>query len=167
MQHLSLIWAMSRNRLIGRGGSLPWRLPRDLSFFARTTMGKPVILGRKTFETLKSPLAGRTNIVLTRDRQYRAEGVQIAEDMESAISIAEAQCVVDGQNEIIVAGGADVYEAALPIATRLYLTLVDAQIDGDTFFPQIQIEDWRKIAVENFEADSEHSHSFSITMYER
>ena len=130
-------------------------------------MGKPVILGRKTFETLNSPQAGRTNIVLTRDKKYCADGVQIAEDLESAISIAEAQCALDGQNEIIIAGGADVYEAALPIATRLYLTLVDAKLDGDTFFPEINFEDWRKIASENFEADSEHSHSFSITMYER
>ncbi len=130
-------------------------------------MGKPVILGRKTFETLKAPLSGRTNIVLTRDAGYPKEGVLVAMDMDDAVAMAEAQCEIDGQNEIMVAGGSDIYKEALPISTRLYLTLVKAEVEGDTFFPEIDLSVWKKRMSEDFEEDEEHSHAFSISMYER
>ena len=96
---ISLIWAMSKNGVIGRDQRLPWRLPKEMQFFVRTTMGKPVIMGRKTFESMKAPLAGRTNIVITRDPSYAREGVKVAADLDAALAIAQAQCALDGRDK--------------------------------------------------------------------
>lgn len=165
--HISLIWAMSRNGVIGRGQRLPWRLPREMQFFVRTTMGKPVIMGRKTFESMKAPLAGRTNIVITRDPSYRREGIKVATDLAGAIALAEAQCQVDGGDEIMVAGGAEIYALALPVATRLYVTTVDVELEGDTHFPDIDFGAWRELSREEFAADAANSHAYSIAVLER
>jgi dihydrofolate reductase len=134
--HVALIWAMARNRVIGRDNRLPWRLPRDMQFFVATTMGKPVIMGRRTFESMKAPLAGRTNIVVTSDTGYRREGVLVAHSLEAALDLAQAQCRADDVEEAMVIGGAEIYRVALPLATRLYVTLIDADVEGDTFFPE-------------------------------
>jgi dihydrofolate reductase len=165
--HISLIWAMSTNGVIGRGQRLPWRLPKEMQFFVRTTLGKPVIMGRKTFESMKAPLPGRTNIVVTRDEDYQREGIKVANDLAGALVQAEAQCLVDGRDEIMVAGGAQIYALALPIATRLYVTTVDADIQGDTFFPELDLDGWQELSQESFAADAANSHAYSIAIYER
>ena len=165
--HIALIWAMSRNGVIGRGNRLPWRLPKDMQFFMATTMGKPVIMGRRTFESMKAPLPGRTNIVITRNADYHREGIKVAHDLSAALALAEAQCLIDGRDEIMVAGGADIYRLALPVATRLYVTTVDADLDGDTFFPEIDFKQWREVRSESFPADAANSYPFTIAVFER
>ena len=165
--HISLIWAMDRGRVIGRGNTLPWRLPTDLQHFMRTTMGKPVLMGRKTFESMKSPLPGRTNIVLTSQPDYEREGVHVVRSLEEVIEMAEAQCLIDGQDELFVIGGANVYAEALPRATRCYLTQVHADVEGDTYFPEFDITEWNIVSSEDFEADEKNVFPFTILLLER
>lgn len=164
---VALIWAMSRNRVIGREGGLPWRLSTDMQHFMTTTMGKPVIMGRKTFETMKAPLPGRTNIVITRDRRYRRPGVRVVHGLEEALAVAARQCAADGCDEIMVAGGADVYRRALPVASRLYVTIVEADVEGDTFFPEIDFGDWREVSRRRYPADATNDYPFSLITLER
>ena len=135
---ISLIWAMASNGVIGRGDSLPWRLPKDMQFFMATTSGKPVIMGRKTFETMSAPLAGRTNIVLTSQPGYRAEGIKVVNTFADALRTARAQAELDGKNEIMIIGGSEVYRLGLMVATRLYVTRVQAEPEGDVFFPAVE-----------------------------
>ena len=158
---------MARNRVIGRDNQLPWRLPKDMQFFVATTMGKPVIMGRRTFESMKAPLAGRTNIVITRDLAYRREGVLVAHSLEEALDLAEARCRADDVEEAMVIGGAGIYRMALPLATRLYVTLIDADVDGDTYFPDVDLDAWREVSRETFPADAANRLPFSIVVYER
>jgi dihydrofolate reductase len=158
---------MSRNRVIGRGNGLPWRLPKDLQFFMTTTMGHPVIMGRRTFESMKAPLPGRTNIVVTRDSGYRREGIRVASDLEAALATARRQCLADGGDEAFVAGGAEIYRLALRVATRLYVTEVDAEVEGDTFFPEFDWGAWRRLSCDQFPADASHAYRFSISVFER
>ena len=164
---LSLIWAMAENRVIGRDNSLPWRLPNDMRHFMKTTMGRPVIMGRKTFESMKAPLPGRTNIVLTQNSQWRREGVQFVATLDEAIALAESQCVIDGVDEVMIIGGAQIYELALPIADRLYLTVVHAEPAGDVLFPHFDLDHWRVVAEERCEADERHSSAFTFQTLER
>ena len=163
---VSLIWAMSRNRVIGRNNRLPWKLPNDTAFFRAITMGKPVIMGRRTFESVGQPLAGRTNIVLTRSG-FTHDAVQIVSTLDAALDVAESQCLIDGSDECFVTGGADIYALALPRADRLYETLIDADIDGDTFFPLYHASDFTLVAKEDFDADDEHAFAFSIRVLDR
>lgn len=161
---------MADNGVIGRGNSLPWRLPRDMQFFMAATMGKPVIMGRKTFESMKAPLSGRTNIVMTRDQTRQRslpEGVKVAGNFAEALKVARAQCEVDGVREIMVAGGAEIYRLGLAVATRLYVTRVQAEVDGDTYFPEVDWSSWEVARIESFDADARHSHPFSISVYNR
>ena len=164
--HISLIWAMSENRVIGRDNTLPWRLPLDMRHFMKTTLGKPVVMGRKTFESMKAPLPGRTNIVVTRDPNYTRENVLVAHDIDSALGLAENQCVIDGRDEVMIIGGADIYALTLNRASRLYLTLVHACPEGDVFFPQFDLGAWQEVAAEQHEADESHSSAFTIFTYE-
>jgi dihydrofolate reductase len=164
---ISLIWAMSDNGVIGRDSSLPWRLPKDMQFFMTATMGKPVIMGRKTFESMKAPLPGRTNIVMTREPDYARAGVTVVGNFAEALKAAKAQCEVDGVDEIMVAGGAEIYRLGLVVATRLYVTRVHAQVEGDTRFPEVDWSLWDEARVESFPPDERHSHPFSICVYNR
>lgn len=164
--NVSLIWAMSRNRVIGRNNRLPWKLPKDSRFFRTITMGRPVIMGRRTFESMRRPLAGRTNIVLTRSG-FTHDGVRIVSTLDAALEVAESQCLIDGVEECFVTGGADIYALALPRADRLYETLIDAEIDGDTFFPPYDASEFTLAAKEDFDADEEHAFSFSIRVLDR
>ena len=164
---IALIWAMAENHLIGRDNTLPWRLPADMRHFMRTTTGKPVIMGRKTFESMKAALPGRTNIVLTRDRHWQREGANVVHDLEAGLTLAEQQCILDGQNEAMIIGGADIYQLALPLATRLYVTHVHATPDGDVFFPTIDWSSWHTVKEDHFQADDRHSEDFTIALYER
>ena len=163
---VSLIWAMSRNRVIGRNNRLPWKLPRDSAFFRTITMGKPVIMGRRTFESVGRPLPGRTNIVLTRSG-FAHDSARIVPDLDAALEMAESQCLIDGIEECFVVGGANIYALALPHADRLYETLIDADIEGDTYFPPYDASEFTQVAKEDFDADEEHAFPFSIRVLDR
>lgn len=157
---------MARNRVIGRDGRLPWCLPKDTAFFKSTTMGKPVIMGRKTFESLRRPLSGRTNIVISRSA-FAHPGVKAVSDLDTALALAEKACLADGVNECCIAGGAEIYALALPRADRLYVTLVDADAEGDTLFPPVEFMDFRVVATEDFPADDAHAYPFTIRVLDR
>ncbi len=140
---ISLIVAAAENDVIGREGRMPWRIPSDLKTFRRLTLGKPVIMGRKTFQSLGKPLDGRFNIVVTRDPLFKAEGAAVVRSLEAAIDLAKSQTVTA---EIMVIGGAEIYRAALPLADRIYLTRVHAQPDGDTTFAVPDDSGWRVVS---------------------
>ncbi len=138
---ISLIAAVAENGVIGREGGLPWRIPEDLKFFRATTLGKPVIMGRKTYVSIGKPLPGRLNIVLTRDRTWHAPGVSVAHDMDRALRIAQES----GADEAMIIGGADIYEMALPLADRIYLTRIQREFEGDALFPALDPQDWKEV----------------------
>jgi dihydrofolate reductase len=164
---LALIWAMSRNRVIGRNNALPWYLPEDLKYFKRVTMGKPIIMGRKTWESIGRPLPGRTNIVITRSSSYQVpEGVKVVSSLEAAFELADKVCLINGVNEAVVIGGAEIYALALPRATRLYMTQVHAEVDGDAFFPQIDLDVWQELAREDFAASGANPYDYSFVVLE-
>ncbi len=158
---LTLIVAMSENRVIGRDGDLPWRLPADLKRFKALTTGHHVIMGRRTFETLPHPLPNRVNIVVTRQPDYAPEGVLVASDLDAALHLA-----ADDSNPFILGGG-EIYRVTLPRADRIELTVVHATIDGDTFFPEFHEHDWTLVSDERHEADERHAYAFSFRRYER
>ncbi len=158
---------MARGRVIGRGNTLPWRLPTEMQHFMRTTMGHPVLMGRKTFESMKAPLPGRTNIVLTSDRDYTRANVQVVHSLDEGIALGAAQCAIDGRDEMFVAGGAGVYAEALPRATRLYMTQVHADVQGDTFFPEFDLDEWQVLRSEEHAQDGRNSSAFTIMLLER
>lgn len=164
---LCLIWAMARNRVIGRGNTLPWRLRSEMQYFKHTTMGKPVIMGRKTFESFASPLPGRTNILLTRDVGYTAAGVTVVTTLDEALEVAAAQCFIDGQSEMLVIGGTEIYALALPTADRLYMTEVLADVDGDTFFPEFDQTAWRETSRVEHAASDKDTYPFSLVVLDR
>ncbi len=157
---LSLIVAVAENGVIGRDGALPWRLPGDMAFFKATTMGKPIVMGRKTWESLGRPLPGRENIVITRDTSYLAEGAVVVNGLDAALEHA------GDVPEIMIIGGAQIYEAALPIVRRIYLTRVHASPSGDTFFPDLNWEGWEEVAREDHEAEGD-TPAFSFVTLER
>ncbi len=161
--------AIAENGVIGRDGGLPWRLSTDLKRFKAGTMGKPVVMGRKTWESFpKRPLPGRLNIVITRDRHYRAEGGETAASLADAITLAttRARCM-PGADEICVIGGGQIYAQALPLADRLHVTHVHASVDGDTFFPPIDPRIWHLVAAEEVPAGDRDSHATRYAVYER
>jgi dihydrofolate reductase len=164
---IALIWAMTRNGVIGRDNGLPWRLPKEMQYFMRTTLGHPVVMGRRTFESMDKPLPRRTNIVVTRDPDYRAEGAQVRPDLDAALALAAAICERDGRDTIYVIGGADIYRQSLPVATHLYVTQIDTELAGDTVFPEIDWSDWQRVRCEEFPADDKHAWPFTISVWER
>jgi len=145
---LALVVAAAENDVIGRGGQLPWRIPSDLRLFRRLTMGKPVIMGRKTFESIGKALDGRHNIVLTRDPAFQAAGVIAEPTLTAAMDEAHALAAAASVNEIMVIGGAEVFREALPQAGRIYLTRVHGSPQGDTFLPSISEDEWGEISRE-------------------
>ena len=137
---VSLIWAMADNRVIGINNSLPWKLPADMKWFRKQTMGKPIIMGRLTFESFGAkPLPGRRNIIITRNTNYQAKGIEVASSIEDAL---EMTCDVD---EVMIIGGASIYKQALPLANRLYMTLVHTDVEGDAWFPDFELQQWNEI----------------------
>ena len=163
----SAIAAMARNRVIGQDNGLPWRLPGDLKFFKATTLGKPVVMGRKTFQSIGKPLPGRPNIVVTRDPGFKAEGVHIARDIDTALDLAGRLARETGAGEVMVIGGAEIYAQALPRLDRLYLTEIDAEIDGDAHFPAIEPGVWREAARTNPVLDEASGLSYSFITLNR
>lgn len=160
-QRISLIAALDENGVIGDGGQIPWRLPADLRYFKRVTMGKPLIMGRKTHESIGRPLPGRKNIVLTRNRDYEAPGCTVVHSMEEALAAA------GDAKEVMVAGGGEVYGQFLPRADRLYLTFVGAAVEGDTRFPPFDPQQWRLVFEEGHPAGDDNPFPYRFTVFER
>jgi dihydrofolate reductase len=158
---ISLIAAMGENRVIGAGNALPWRLSADLRQFRKITIGKPVLMGRKTFESIGRPLPGRLNIVITRNPGFTAAGCTVVHSTEEAIKASA------GFQEVMVIGGASFYEQFLPEAGRMYLTLVHARFEGDTFFPAFDWDDWKETRREDFVADVQTPYPYSFVVLER
>jgi len=160
--------ARARNGVIGRDGGLPWRLKTDLANFRAVTMGKPVIMGRKTWESLpKKPLVGRTNIVLSRDGAFEPKGAVVCEDFSEAVQIAREQAEADGQTEVCVIGGASLFELALPKARRIYLTEVHADLEGDVVLAPIDESQWTEVRSKDYPAGEGDEHPFTIRVLER
>jgi dihydrofolate reductase len=164
---LAIIVAMSQNRVIGVNNKLPWHLSDDLKYFKRVTMGKPIIMGRKTFESIGRPLPGRSNIVVTRNPDYQAEGIKLVHSLEAAKELAENICFIDGVKEAMVIGGEELYQQALLKAQRIYLTQVHAEVQGDAFFPDFDQQQWQTIAREDFKALSPNPYDYSFIVLEK
>ena len=158
---ISLIAAMDRNRVIGRDNEIPWRLPAEMKWFRSVTMGKPILIGRKTYESIGRPLPGRLNIVLTRNKDFVAEGCTVVH------SIGEVKTAVAEEDELMVIGGAYLYEQMLPLADCLYLTYIEADVGGDTFFPEFSLEEWKIVQETLFTADERNPYDYRIVSMQR
>jgi dihydrofolate reductase len=158
---ISLIVAMAQNGVIGRDNSLPWRLPDDLKRFRAFTLGKPILMGRKTFESIGRPLPGRINLVLTRDRSWYAEGVIAVHSVEEALTQAGSS------DELVAIGGAEIYRLVLPFARRIYLTHVHADVPGNITFPEFDSTQWADVEYASQPADDEHAYPLTFVTLER
>ncbi|GHE92030.1 type 3 dihydrofolate reductase [Thalassotalea profundi] len=162
MTILSMIVAHADNRIIGKDNTMPWHLPADLAYFKKITLGKPVIMGRKTFESIGRPLPGRQNIVISRDESYHADGVKTVTSVEQAL---EAAGKVE---EVMVIGGGAIYAHCLPSADRLYITHIKGSIDGDTQFPEYDTGNhWKKVSCDHYQADDKNSYDLGFCVYHR
>ena len=164
---LALICAVAENRTIGRNNSLPWHLSEDLKYFKRITMGNSIIMGRKTWESIGRALPGRTNIVITSNTDYEAEGVKVVGSLEAALKLVESISIIDGSEEAFVIGGAALYKEALPYAQRFYLTRVHADVKGDTFLAEFNEEEWNEVSREEFQKSETNPYNYSICVLER
>jgi dihydrofolate reductase len=158
---ISLISAMARNRIIGKDNAMPWHLPADLGHFKRVTMGKPVIMGRRTYESIGFPLPGRKNVVITRNAEYAPEGVVVVDSIDAALA------EVSDTEEVMIIGGGQLYKEMLPHADRLYLTLIQADIEGDTVFPDYTQYEWNEIDREVYAADEKNAYDLHFVTLER
>lgn len=152
---------MGKNRVIGSNGAIPWRLPNELQLFKRVTMGHHIIMGRKTWESIKRLLPGRTTVIVTRQKDYAVPGAMIMDSLAAAVQAC------GNDPEIFVVGGGELYREALPLADRIYLTTVDAEPAGDTRMPEFDLNDWREISSETFAADDKHAHAYRFSVLER
>jgi dihydrofolate reductase len=159
---ISLIVAMASNRVIGLNNKMPWHLSADLKKFKKITMGSSILMGRKTYESIGRPLPGRTNIIVSRNLEYRQDGCLVFNDLKTAIKKA-----CERAEEIFVIGGADLYETILPIADAIYLTIINKEFQGDTFFPDIDLNDWSEVGREDINDDLDASFSYSFVKLER
>ena len=160
---VALVVAIAKEgRFIGKDGGLPWRIPGDIKHFKRVTMGKPCVMGRKTFESIAKPLPGRTNIVITRDPDWSAHGVEVCHSVEDALSLGWQIAVRDGAEEVCVIGGAEVYEQALDAAEVIHLTEVQGRVDGDTTFPEFNMDEWVVMARADLADDAKATHKAII-----
>ena len=164
---VSLIAAVADNGVIGADNALIWRLPSDFAFFKRTTMGKPIVMGRNTFESIGKPLPGRVNIVVSRQTGYQPDGVLVISDLDAALDHARTIAQADGADEIMVIGGGAIYAAAMPVADRLYVTHVHLRPEGDTHFPKIDPAQWVRVERKEVERGQKDSADFEIVIYER
>jgi dihydrofolate reductase len=164
---VAMIAAVARNGVIGAADGMPWYLPSDFAHFKRTTMGKPIVMGRKTFESIGKPLPGRANIVVTRQPGYAPDGVTVADSLAAALELAEIAAQASGANEIVIGGGGEIYREAMPLADRLYITHVDAAPPGDTTFPPIEPGLWEVVAAPAVLADPRDTASYRVNVYAR
>jgi dihydrofolate reductase len=163
---ISAIAALSQNRVIGKNNDLPWRLPDDMKFFMETTKGHHVIMGRKNYDSLHDkykPLPNRTNMVITRQETFNAPGCIVLHAVEPGLEIAERV----GENECFIIGGAEIYKLSMPYTNRLYLTEIQAEVQGDTYFPQFNTKEWREISRKHHPADERHQYSFDFVIYDK
>jgi dihydrofolate reductase len=164
---VSIIAAVAENGVIGEGGQMPWRLSTDLRRFKALTLGKPVVMGRRTFESICKPLPGRTNIVVSRREDYRPEGVAVADSLDAALVEARAAALAAGLDEVFVIGGGEIYAAAIPHADRLHITHVAAQPSGDTLFPGIDPAVWTRVSAEDVPAGEKDTAPTTYAVYAR
>lgn len=164
---VAIIAAVAENGVIGASGDMPWRIPSDFAHLKRVTMGKPLIMGRKTFESIGKPLPGRTNIVVTRQTGYQPDGVIVVSDLESALTHAKTIAETDGVDEVVIFGGAEIYRQGMPLADRLYITHVALAPEGDTYFPEIDPEVWTIVETPPIEKSEKDSAAYIIHNYER
>jgi dihydrofolate reductase len=164
---ISLVVAMGENRAIGKDGDLPWRLSSDMRYFRKTTLGKPIVMGRRTFESLGRVLDRRLNIILTRDPDYVVQGAVVAHDLREALDIAAAEAKRASVGEIMVIGGEELFREVLPKVERIYLTEVHASPDADTWFPEFDRCEWREVSRESHKAGPKDDHDFSFVLLER
>jgi dihydrofolate reductase len=167
MPGILVVAAVAENGVIGRSNSLPWRLKSDLQHFRALTMGKPVIMGRKTYASIGKPLKGRTTIVVSRDQNFAASGVVVAPSLDAALAVARGDALRRSADAIIVAGGAEIYAQALPLATRLAITQIHKRVDGDSRFPAIDPQMWHETARDEREPAAEDEARFAFITYER
>jgi len=167
MPDILILAAVAENGVIGRGNALPWRLKSDMQHFRAVTMGKPVVMGRKTYETIGRPLKGRTTIVVSRNRNFAAPGVVVAPGLDAALAAARGDALRRSADAIIVAGGAEIYAQAMPLATRLVITRVHKRVEGDAALPPIDPNLWHEIARSEHEPGGEDDAGFAIVTYER
>lgn len=160
-KNISLIVAVAENNVIGKDNQLPWHLPNDLRFFKATTTGKAVVMGRKCFESIGKPLPNRTNIVITRQKDYQKEGILVAYSLSEALDL----CPKD--TELVVIGGAEIYQLALPLVQTMYITRVKANIEGNVFFPAINWQEWQETNRNTHLSDEKHAYPFDIITYQR
>ena len=158
---LSIICAMDKNRLIGKNNQLPWHLPADLAFFKQSTLGKPVVMGRNTFESIGKPLPGRQNIVVTSNPEWQASGCDVATSIDGAIELAMSA------DEIMLIGGASLYEQTIDIVDKLYLTLIDFEFEGDTWFPEYRPDQWAIESIVENTPDTKNQYSFTFVNFLR
>ncbi|MFD3450075.1 dihydrofolate reductase [Microbacteriaceae bacterium 4G12] len=159
---ISLMVAMDQNRVIGRNNDLPWRLPADLAYFKRVTMGHPIVMGRKTFESIGRPLPGRENIVVTRNKEYEAAGCKVIHSLKDLLERPKQR-----EEELFIIGGAEIFKEALPVADRLYITHIDEVFEGDTYFPEIANEQWHIVSKEKGIKDESNPYNYYFTVYEK
>ena len=158
---LNIIVAVSSNNVIGKDNQLIWHLPDDLKFFKRTTMGCPIIMGRKTFESVGRPLPGRENIIVTRNKDFLFDGCTIVNSLNEAIE------TTNGNEQVFIAGGGEIYTEALPLVGIIYLTRVHHEFEGDTYFPDLNENEWVEVFREDHQKDEKHAFDFSILTFER
>ncbi|WP_421379042.1 dihydrofolate reductase [Bacillus salacetis] len=159
---ISFVWAMDENGVIGHENKLPWRLPEDLKFFKETTMGHPIVMGRKTFESIGKPLPGRENIVLTRDVSYEADGCIIYHEVEEVLHYAEEREV-----EVMVTGGAEIFKKFILYADKLYVTRIFENFEGDTYFPELNWDDYKLISTKQGIQNEQNPHHYVFEVYEK
>lgn len=159
---ISLIWAMADNRVIGIENRLPWKLPADMKWFRQKTLGKPIIMGRLTFESFGAkPLPGRRNIIISRNPTYSAEGIETFPSLEAALKATESDA------EVMIIGGMSLYKQTLPLADRLYMTLVHTNVEGDAWFPEFNLHDWQQTERHDFPADEANPHPYSFIVMDK
>ena len=164
---LSVIVAVAENGIVGRDNALPWHLPADLKYFKKMTLGKPIVMGRKTFESIGRPLPGRTNIVISRNPVFVAEGVEVCSSVQEALTLAADVVSRDGGDELVVIGGASIYSAAIPLADCLYITEVHAEVEGDAHLPAIDWSQWQEQSRQRHGASDPGGLDFSFVVYRR
>ncbi|GIN91971.1 dihydrofolate reductase [Siminovitchia terrae] len=159
---ISFLWAQDENGLIGNNNDLPWRLPADLKYFKETTMGHPIVMGRKTYESIGRPLPGRTNIILTKDQDYQAEGCLVFHCKEDLLGWIE-----ENGSEVFITGGSEIFKLFLEDADRLYVTKIRAAFEGNTYFPALDWKKWRLISTEKGPKDEKNPYDYEFQIYER
>ena len=164
---IAMIWAMANNGVIGRQNQLPWHLPNDLKYFKRLTSGKTVIMGRKTYESIGRPLPNRINIVISRADDFHAEGIKVVNSLPAALELAAAETLISGAEEVIVIGGAEIYNLCLPLAERLYVTLVHADVEGDAHFPEWDRQAYQEVGREDFSGDGPNPYDYSFVVFDK